>query len=117
MLATLYAKALDADFDQPRLGDRWAKEIVERLDYDWTKTSITVRSAPSVNPVRHTSTTGRGSFSRCTRAQWCCTWGAGWTAGSSDTFTDVSWPYRVMAKVMSLHPAMRYMAQYHRCAF
>jgi hypothetical protein len=35
----------------------------------------------------------------------------------SDTFTDVSWPYRVMAKVMSLHPAMRYMAQYHRYAF
>jgi O-methyltransferase involved in polyketide biosynthesis len=48
MLATLYAKALDADFDKPRLGDRWAKEIVERLDYDWTKTSISVRSAPSV---------------------------------------------------------------------
>jgi O-methyltransferase involved in polyketide biosynthesis len=48
MLATLYAKALDADFDKPRLGDRWAKDIVERLDYDWTKTTITARTSPSV---------------------------------------------------------------------
>ena len=48
MLATLYAKALDADFDTPILGDHYAKEIVERIDYDWKATSITARRAPSV---------------------------------------------------------------------
>ncbi|MET0705142.1 MAG: class I SAM-dependent methyltransferase [Mycobacterium sp.] len=48
MLATLYAKALDADFPDPILGDRYAKEIVDRLDYDWTKTAITARRAPAV---------------------------------------------------------------------
>lgn len=48
MLATLYAKALDADFPKPVLGDRYAKDIVERIDYDWTKTTINARRAPSV---------------------------------------------------------------------
>jgi O-methyltransferase involved in polyketide biosynthesis len=48
MLATFYAKALDADFPEPILGDRYAKEIVERIDYDWKKTTITPRRAPSV---------------------------------------------------------------------
>jgi O-methyltransferase involved in polyketide biosynthesis len=48
MLATLYAKALDADFENPILGDRYAKQIVERIDYDWQKTTITARRAPSV---------------------------------------------------------------------
>jgi O-methyltransferase involved in polyketide biosynthesis len=48
MLATFYAKALDADFPNPILGDRYAKEIVDRIDYDWTKTTITARTAPSV---------------------------------------------------------------------
>jgi O-methyltransferase involved in polyketide biosynthesis len=48
MLATLYAKALDADFKEPILGDRFAKQIVERIDYDWAKTTITPRRAPSV---------------------------------------------------------------------
>ncbi|BCO44156.1 putative O-methyltransferase [Mycobacterium intracellulare M.i.198] len=48
MLATFYAKALDADFDKPILGDRYAKEIVDRIDYDWKKTTITARRAPSV---------------------------------------------------------------------
>ena len=43
MLATLYAKALDADFKEPILGDRFAKQIVERIDYDWQKTTITPR--------------------------------------------------------------------------
>lgn len=47
-LATLYAKALDADFENPILGDRFAKQIVERIDYDWQKTTITARRAPSV---------------------------------------------------------------------
>jgi O-methyltransferase involved in polyketide biosynthesis len=48
MLATLYARALDADFKEPILGDRFAKRIVERIDYDWTKTTVNARRAPSV---------------------------------------------------------------------
>jgi O-methyltransferase involved in polyketide biosynthesis len=48
MLATLYAKALDADRAEPILGDRFAKKIVERLDYDWKTTTITPRRSPSV---------------------------------------------------------------------
>jgi O-methyltransferase involved in polyketide biosynthesis len=48
MLATLYAKALDADSTEPILGDRYAKDIVERIDYDWRKTAITPRNASSV---------------------------------------------------------------------
>ncbi|MBO0881328.1 MAG: class I SAM-dependent methyltransferase [Mycobacterium sp.] len=48
MLATFYAKALDADFEDPILGDRYAKEIVDRIDYDWQKTSITAHRTASV---------------------------------------------------------------------
>jgi len=48
MLATLYAKALDADFAEPILGDQFAKQVVERIDYDWKKTTITPRRSPSV---------------------------------------------------------------------
>jgi methyltransferase (TIGR00027 family) len=48
MLATLYARALDADADRPILGDSYAKELVARLDYDWPKTSVTATNAPSV---------------------------------------------------------------------
>lgn len=48
MLATLYAKALDADLPTPILGDRYAKEVVERIDYDWSKTTITPRNSTSV---------------------------------------------------------------------
>ncbi|BBW99768.1 putative O-methyltransferase [Mycolicibacterium moriokaense] len=48
MLATVYAKALDADLSKPILGDRWAKDIVDRIDYDWSKTTITKANSPSV---------------------------------------------------------------------
>lgn len=48
MLATLYAKALDADARHPILGDRYAREIVDRLDYDWSQTTITPTNSPSV---------------------------------------------------------------------
>lgn len=48
MLATLYAKALDADARHPILGDRLAKQTVERIQYDWARTTITPRRAPSV---------------------------------------------------------------------
>ena len=48
MLATLYAKALDAQRERPILADNWAREAVARIDYDWTKTTITDRTSPSV---------------------------------------------------------------------
>lgn len=48
MLTTLYLKALDADFERPVLGDRYAKEAVRRLDYDWRKIGITGRWAPLI---------------------------------------------------------------------
>jgi O-methyltransferase involved in polyketide biosynthesis len=48
MLATLYAKALDADAEQSILADQYAKAAVARIDYDWAKTTITPRRAPSV---------------------------------------------------------------------
>ncbi|OBK24730.1 methyltransferase [Mycobacterium asiaticum] len=48
MLATLYAKALDADAPQPILRDQYAKAAVARIDYDWGVTTITPRRAPSV---------------------------------------------------------------------
>jgi methyltransferase (TIGR00027 family) len=48
MLATFYAKALDADLPRPVLGDRFAKEIVDRIDYDWKQTSITPTNSAAV---------------------------------------------------------------------
>lgn len=48
MLATLYAKALDADLPQSILHDHWAKDVVSRIDYDWTQTTITARRSPAV---------------------------------------------------------------------
>ncbi|MCV7342570.1 O-methyltransferase involved in polyketide biosynthesis [Mycobacterium haemophilum DSM 44634] len=48
MLATLYAKALDADAPHSILGDQYAKAAVARIDYDWKTTTITARRAPSV---------------------------------------------------------------------
>lgn len=48
MLATLYAKALDADAPNSILHDEYAKAAVARIDYDWAATTITARRAPSV---------------------------------------------------------------------
>ncbi|OBH12246.1 class I SAM-dependent methyltransferase [Mycobacterium sp. E1747] len=48
MLATLYAKAVDADLPNPVLGDRYAKEVVDRIEYDWAQTTITARNSSSV---------------------------------------------------------------------
>jgi O-methyltransferase involved in polyketide biosynthesis len=56
MLDMVYAKALDADSAQPVLGDRFAKQLMTQLDYDWSRspvprqrrrqvTSIAVRAA------------------------------------------------------------------------
>ncbi|MCV7145228.1 class I SAM-dependent methyltransferase [Mycobacterium riyadhense] len=48
MLATLYAKAVDADAPRSILRDAYAKAAVARIDYDWAATTITPRRAPSV---------------------------------------------------------------------
>lgn len=48
MLATFYAKALDADLPNSILHDHWAKQIVDRIDYDWSRTSITAGNSPAV---------------------------------------------------------------------
>ncbi|TDZ81931.1 class I SAM-dependent methyltransferase [Mycobacteroides salmoniphilum] len=48
MLATFYAKALDADLPEPILGDRLARDIADRIDYDWSKTTITAGRSPAV---------------------------------------------------------------------
>jgi O-methyltransferase involved in polyketide biosynthesis len=48
MLTTLYLKALDADFRQPVLGDKYAKDAIDHLDYDWTQIGITHRWAPLI---------------------------------------------------------------------
>jgi O-methyltransferase involved in polyketide biosynthesis len=48
MLATLYLKALDAGFDRPVLGDRFARKAVDRLDYDFAQIGVTARWAPLI---------------------------------------------------------------------
>ncbi len=48
MLTTLYCKALDADFSRPVLGDRFAKEAVGRIDYDWDALAVAPRWTPLV---------------------------------------------------------------------
>ncbi|WP_240760799.1 class I SAM-dependent methyltransferase [Mycolicibacterium sp. CR10] len=48
MLATLYAKALDADAPKSLLHDTYARDIVDRIDYNWAATTITAKNAPSV---------------------------------------------------------------------
>ena len=46
MLSTLYLKALDADFEAPILGDRFAKAAIGKLDFDWSELEITPKWAP-----------------------------------------------------------------------
>ncbi len=48
MLATLYAKALDAGAENSMLRDIWARDAVSRIDYDWHRTSITARNQSGV---------------------------------------------------------------------
>jgi O-methyltransferase involved in polyketide biosynthesis len=48
MLATLYARALDAEARNPILGDEMAREMVSRIDYDWRKTTVKPRNASAV---------------------------------------------------------------------
>jgi O-methyltransferase involved in polyketide biosynthesis len=44
MLATLHARALDAEAEKPALGDNFARDLVSRIDYDWGKTGVTARN-------------------------------------------------------------------------
>jgi len=46
MLSTLYLKALDADFKRPVLADRYAKEAISRIDYDWSSLDMSPGWAP-----------------------------------------------------------------------
>jgi O-methyltransferase involved in polyketide biosynthesis len=48
MLTTLYCKARDADFEQPILGDGFAKAAVDRIDYDWPELRVADRWTPLV---------------------------------------------------------------------
>jgi O-methyltransferase involved in polyketide biosynthesis len=48
MLTTLYCKALDADWDQPILGDDFAKQAVARIDYNWGELKVADRWTPLV---------------------------------------------------------------------
>jgi O-methyltransferase involved in polyketide biosynthesis len=45
MLATLYARALDARAELPVLGDPSATATIDRIDYDWKKTGVTTDHA------------------------------------------------------------------------
>ncbi|WP_246154892.1 class I SAM-dependent methyltransferase [Saccharopolyspora hirsuta] len=48
MLATVYLRALDNRSDHPMLGDRWADEAVQRIDFDFSKFKMSSRNAASV---------------------------------------------------------------------
>ncbi len=48
MLTTLYCKALDAGYRRPVLGDRFAKQAVDRIDYDWDGLGVADRWTPLV---------------------------------------------------------------------
>ncbi|HEU4360005.1 MAG TPA: class I SAM-dependent methyltransferase [Mycobacterium sp.] len=48
MLTTLYLKALDAGFNRPVLGDGYAKEAVEKIDFDFAGLKAPGRWAPLV---------------------------------------------------------------------
>jgi O-methyltransferase involved in polyketide biosynthesis len=48
MLTTLYCKALDADWDRPILGDGFAKDTVDRIDYNWSQLGVADRWTPLV---------------------------------------------------------------------
>jgi O-methyltransferase involved in polyketide biosynthesis len=51
MLDMLYAKALDAGAAQPVLGDVYAKQLVDQLDYDWGKSPIARQRRRQVSSI------------------------------------------------------------------
>ncbi|MDH6245372.1 O-methyltransferase involved in polyketide biosynthesis [Mycobacterium sp. OTB74] len=48
MLATLYGKALDAGLSESILHDTYARDVVSRIDYDWSRTTMTAARSPGV---------------------------------------------------------------------
>ncbi len=69
MLATLYAKALDADAENSLLGDVLARDAVRRIDYDWRRTSVTPGNAAGVtNRTVHFDKWAREFLARHDRA-------------------------------------------------
>jgi O-methyltransferase involved in polyketide biosynthesis len=51
MLDMVYAKAIDADSARPVLGDAYAKQLMDQLDYDWTKSPITRQRRRQVTSI------------------------------------------------------------------
>lgn len=86
LLATLYGRAQDAASDNPVLADRWASEVIDKIDYDFSKTGMDATACTTV-AIRaqaldnwtsnflatHSSATvlhlGAGLDSRCFRIQ------------------------------------------------
>ncbi|MDA3647407.1 class I SAM-dependent methyltransferase [Saccharopolyspora indica] len=48
MLATVYLRALDNRSERPMLGDRWADDAVQRIDFDFSKFKMSSRNTASV---------------------------------------------------------------------
>jgi len=48
LLATLYGRYKDAANPDPILGDKWAAQVVEKVDYDFAKTGMDVNACLSV---------------------------------------------------------------------
>lgn len=46
MLSTLYLKAMDADLQRPVLADRYARDAIARIDFDWSELDIGAGWAP-----------------------------------------------------------------------
>ena len=82
LLPTLYGKALDSRAANSILGDKFADEVVRRLDYDFEKLNLPKGAAISCRCGPSTWMTGPGIPRRQPRARSCSTWAAVWTAGS-----------------------------------
>ncbi|KAH8589923.1 tetracenomycin polyketide synthesis O-methyltransferase tcmP [Bisporella sp. PMI_857] len=48
LLATLYGRSQDAASSNPILGDKWALQLVEKVDYNFAKTGIDATASASV---------------------------------------------------------------------
>lgn len=124
MLATLYAKALDAEAAQPLLDDTWARDIVDRfpageLHFDaFNRLGIKAQWMNGV--VRRSGATLHwgidgaddilASVPGTELLQWVPVF-------ESDSFARVGGAYRAMAAVMNQIPGLRSMAQFHRYSY
>ena len=87
MLVTLFLRAAGQQrHAAPILGDRYAAEAVDRIDYDWAKLDKpgihpeSVLSRAADQAVRRP---GRPTSCTAIRRRPCSIWPAGWTAGRS----------------------------------